>query len=167
VDAVPGNWRRAFRSHSGLRPPSRYVWRRLRCTWRRACGDSPESCAVVIDSRSCRSAPGCFERGIDGGKKIRRVKIHVAVDKYGKPLAINVSPANRHDTKGIVPVLRTLAEGGFQGPALGDRGYWGERLANVGETLGITVAAIPSSGYSTGCAGGTLAGLARGYLSPA
>jgi transposase len=103
------------------------LWRRLldrlRRTWRRACGDSPEPSAVVIDSRSCRSAPSCFDRGIDGGKKIRGVKIHVAVDKYGMPLAIDVSPANRHDTKGIVPVLRTLAEGGFQGAALGDLGY--------------------------------------------
>jgi hypothetical protein len=41
-----------------------------------------------------------------------------------------------------VPVLRALAEGGFQGPALGDLAYRGERLANVGETLGITVEAI-------------------------
>jgi transposase len=142
------------------------LWRRLldrlRRTWRRACGDSPEPSAVVIDSRSCRSAPSCFDRGIDGGKKIRGVKIHVAVDKYGMPLAIDVAPANRHDTKGIVPVLHTLAEGGFQGAALGDLGYRGERLANVGEALGITVEAIPSSGYSTGCAGGTLASLARG-----
>ncbi|MEA2733493.1 MAG: hypothetical protein QOF70_7968, partial [Acetobacteraceae bacterium] len=38
--------------------------------------------------------------------------------------------------------------------------YRGERLANVGGALGITVEAIPSSGYSTGCAGGTLASLA-------
>jgi hypothetical protein len=55
------------------------LWRRmldrLRRTWRRACGDSPEPSAVVIDSRSCRSAPSCFNRGIDGGKKIRGVKI--------------------------------------------------------------------------------------------
>jgi transposase len=58
------------------------------------------------------------------------------------PLAIDVSPAKRHDTKGIVPVLRTLAAGGFQGAALGDRGCQGERLANVGEALGITVEAI-------------------------
>jgi transposase len=97
---------------------------------------------VVIDSRSCRSAPSCFDRGIDGGKKIRGVKINVAVDKYGIPLAIDASPANRHDTKAIVPVLRALADGGFQGPALGDLGYRGERLAKAGETLGITVAAI-------------------------
>jgi transposase len=122
------------------------LWRRLlnrlRRTWRLACGDAAEPSAVVIDCRSCRSVPSCFDRGIDGGKKIRGVKIHVAVDKYGIPLAIDVSPANRHDTKGIVPVLRALADGGFRGPALGDLGYRGERLAKVGETLGITVEAI-------------------------
>jgi transposase len=93
------------------------LWRRLldrlRRAWRLACGDVPEPSAMVIDSRTCRSAPSCFERGIDGGKKVRGVKIHVAVDKYGIPLAIDVSPANRHDTKGIIPVLRELAEGGF------------------------------------------------------
>jgi transposase len=49
------------------------LWRRmldrLRRTWRRVRGDSPEPSAVVIDSQSCGSAPSCFERGIDGGKK--------------------------------------------------------------------------------------------------
>jgi hypothetical protein len=33
---------------------------RLRRSWRRACGNTPEPSAVVIDSRSCRSAPSCF-----------------------------------------------------------------------------------------------------------
>jgi hypothetical protein len=60
------------------------LWRRLlnrlRRTWRLACGDTPEPSAVAIDSRSCRSAPSCFDRGIDGGKKIRGVKIHVGVE---------------------------------------------------------------------------------------
>jgi len=60
------------------------LWRRLlnrlRRTWRRACVDAPEPSAVVIDSRSCRSAPSCFDRGIDGSKKIHGVKIHVAVE---------------------------------------------------------------------------------------
>jgi transposase len=93
-------------------------------------------------NRSCRSASSCSDRGIDGGKKIKGVKIHVAVDKYGFPLGIDVSPANRHDTKGIVPVLRLVADGGFQGTALGDLGYRGERLAKAGEALGITVQAI-------------------------
>jgi transposase len=106
------------------------------------CGDAPEPSAVVIDSRSCRSAPSCCERGIDGGKKIRGVKINVAVEKYGIPLAIAISPANRHDTKGIMPVLRTLAADGFTGAALGDLGYRGQWLAEAGQALGITVEAI-------------------------
>src|SRR4051812_42422632 len=80
------------------------LWRRLldrlRRRWRLACGDAPEPSAVVIDSRSCRSAPSCFERGIDGGKKIRGVKIHVAVDKYGIPLAIDVSRRTAMTPKG-------------------------------------------------------------------
>ena len=65
-------------------------------------------------------------RSCDGGKKIKGVKIHIAVDKYGFPLGIDVSPANRHDTKAIVPVLRQLADRGFQDTALGDLGYRGE-----------------------------------------
>jgi len=112
---------------------------RLRRTWRVACGDTPEPSTVVIDSRTCRSAPSCFARGIDGGKKVRGVKVHIAVEKYGIPLAIDASPANVHDTKGIVPVLRQLAGRGFQGPALGDRGYRGERLAKAAEALGIII----------------------------
>ena len=117
------------------------LWRRLldrlRRTWRLACGDTADPSTVVIDSRSCRSAPSCFTRGIDGGKKIRGVKIQVAVDKHGIPLAIDVAPANTHDTKGIVPVLRELAGQGFRGPALSDLGYRGKRL--IAEALGITV----------------------------
>jgi transposase len=119
------------------------LWRRLldrlRRTWRLACGDTADPSTVVIDSRSCRSAPSCFTRGIDGGKKIRGVKIQVAVDKHGIPLAIDVAPANTHDTKGIVPVLRELASQGFRGPALSDLGYRGKRLAKIAEALGITI----------------------------
>jgi transposase len=117
------------------------LWRRLldrlRRTWRLACGDTADPSTVVIDSRSCRSAPSCFTRGIDGGKKIRGVKIQVAVDKHGIPLGIDVASANTHDTKGIVPVLRELASQGFRGPALSDLGYRGKRL--IAEALGITV----------------------------
>jgi hypothetical protein len=95
--------------------------------WRQACGDTADPSAVIIDSRSCYSAPTCFGRGFDGGKKIKGIKIHLAVDKYGFPLAINVSAANMHDSKGIVPVLHQLA--GFKGTALGDLSYRGERLS--------------------------------------
>src|SRR3712207_1510636 len=122
------------------------LWRRLldrlRRTWRVACGDTPEPSAVVIDSRTCPSAPSCFARGVDGGKRIRGIKLHLGVEKYGIPLAIDASPANGHDTKGILPVLRQLAGKGFQGPALGDLGYRGKRLATAGAALGIPVQPI-------------------------
>jgi hypothetical protein len=120
------------------------LWRRLLDrliqAWRLACGDTPDPSAVIIDSRSCRSAPTCFTRGFDGGKKIKGIKIHL--DKYGFPLAINLSPANRHDSKGIVPVLHQLA--GFKGTALGDLSYRGQRLSKVSEALGIIIQ--PSAG---------------------
>lgn len=115
---------------------------RLRRTWRLACGDTAEPSTVVIDSRTCPAAPTCFARGVDGGKKIRGVKVSIAVEKYGLPLAIDASAANVHDTKGIVPVLRQLAGGGFHGPAIGDLGYRGERLAKAAAALGITVQPI-------------------------
>ena len=71
--------------------------------------------------------------------------IHLGVDKHGIPLAIDVSPANTHDTKGIVPVLRELAGQGFRGSALGDLGYRGKRLAKASEKPGITVKAVARS----------------------
>src|SRR3954468_2360847 len=124
------------------------LWRRLLNrliqAWRRACGNTADPTAVILDSRSCRSAPTCFGRGFDGGKKIKGIKIHLAVDKYGFPLAINVSPANVHDSKGIVPVLHQLAGRGFKGTALGDLSYRGQRLSKAGEALGITLQ--PSAG---------------------
>jgi hypothetical protein len=45
-----------------------------------------------------------------------------------------------HET--IIPVLRELANGGFQGPAIGDLDSRGKRLAEAGQALGITVEAI-------------------------
>jgi hypothetical protein len=53
----------------------RWMLDRLRRTWRRTCGDSLEPSAVVIDSRSCRSAPSCFDRAIDGGKKASKAML--------------------------------------------------------------------------------------------
>jgi hypothetical protein len=71
------------------------LWRRLLDrliqAWRQACGDIPEPTAVIIDSRSCRSAPSCFGRGFDGGKKIKGIKVHLAVDKYGFPAQLQQS----------------------------------------------------------------------------
>ncbi len=51
------------------------LWRRLgqrlALDWRLACGDEVLPSAVVADSRSLRSAPTAWARGIDGGKLIK------------------------------------------------------------------------------------------------
>src|SRR4051794_10186850 len=141
------------------------LWRRLLnrliLAWRQACGDTPDPSAVILDSRSCRSAPTCFGRGFDGGKKIKGIKIHLAVDKYGFPLAISVSPANRHDSKGIVPVLHQLAGRGFKGTALGDLSYRGQRLFKAGEALGITIQPSAGGHGGTFISGGIWWGVGR------
>jgi hypothetical protein len=125
------------------------VWRRLLnrliLAWRQACGDKPVLSAVIIDSRSCRSAPTCFGRGFDGGKKIKGIKIHLAVDKYGFPLAINISPANRHGPwqrrqavqQGHRPGAASACRPRLQGNSPGRSQLPGS--AAVQEALGITL----------------------------
>jgi hypothetical protein len=58
----------------------------------RACGDTAEPSAVIIDSRSCQSAPTCFGRGFDGGKRIKGIKIHLAVNTRRAAKLITASP---------------------------------------------------------------------------
>lgn len=65
------------------------------------------------------------------------VKFHVGADKHGSAFSVDVSPANVHDTKGIVPVVEDLAELGFVGGALGDLGYRGEALDKVAKAVGL------------------------------
>ena len=76
----------------------------------------------------------------------RSIKLQTAVEKHGIPLAIDVAPADRHDTKVILPVLCELTQSGFRQPALGDLGYRGESLAEAAEAPGITVRAIAEDG---------------------
>src|SRR3954447_4390593 len=57
------------------------LWRplgqRLALDWRLARGDEVLPSAVVADSRSLRSAPSAWTRGIDGGKLVKGVKLFV------------------------------------------------------------------------------------------
>lgn len=105
--------------------------------WRTECGGAACPKVLIVDSRSCRSSPTCGQRGIDGGKKIKGIKLHVAVDEHGFPQDIGVSTANVHDTVGILPTLCRLAKQGFQGSLLGDSGYKGEKLAAAAEDKGM------------------------------
>ena len=83
-----------------IRPLTRLgFWRRLldllRCAPGGAPGgDTPEPTAVVIDSRSCNARRRVALRAASMAcVKIHGVKIQMAVEKYGGPLAIDVAPA--------------------------------------------------------------------------
>ena len=79
---------------------------------------------MVIDSRSCRSAPSCAARGIDGGKKIHDVKIQMAT--LTNTASLWRSMSRRRTGMTPKPSFRFCVSspdgGGFQGPALGDLG---------------------------------------------
>jgi transposase len=107
--------------------------------WRVACGDKSNPSVLVADRRSCRSSPTCGKRGIDGGKKVKGIKINILVDKHGFPVAVDISTANVHDSVGIIPALKEVSTSGFRGKVLGDTSYQGENLKTTGQDLGIEV----------------------------
>jgi transposase len=123
------------------------LWRRLgqrlALDWRLACGDDVLPSAVVVDSRSQRSAPTCFARGIDGGKLIKGIKLHALCDKHGSLLDLELTPANCDDRAGAGPMLPRLAELGFQGDLLGDSGYKGQPFAAAALAHDIHVSVSP------------------------
>jgi transposase len=109
------------------------LWRRLgqrlALDWRRACGDEVVPSAVVVDSRSLRSAPTCWTRGIDGGKLVKGVKLFAFCDKHGSLLELELQPANTDDRAGSLPALPRLTALGFEGDLLGDSGFKGAPFA--------------------------------------
>ncbi|HEX3127162.1 MAG TPA: transposase, partial [Thermoanaerobaculia bacterium] len=92
--------------------------------WRRGAALGP-------GSGQPRSSPTCFARGIDGGKNIKGIKLHVVCDKHGSLIDLEVTPANHDDRAGALPMLPRLAELGFQGDLLGDNGYKGQPFAEA------------------------------------
>ena len=88
---------------------------------------SAQPTVAVIDSQSMRTGLAKSVKGIDGGKKIKGIKRHLAVDLNGFPLTIFISRANVHDSKGAIglaidtackyPTIRLLkADNGYRGP---------------------------------------------------
>jgi transposase len=126
----------------------RGLWRRLGPALaidnRIARGDAPMPSQAPIDSRSCRSAPTCGMRGIDGGKKVKGIKLHAVCDKHGSLLELELTPANVDDrAAAAAEMLGRLAAFGFQGGLLGDHSYAGRPFAAAAAAHGMTVTASP------------------------
>jgi transposase len=123
------------------------LWRRLgqrlALDWRLACGDAVLPSAVVVDSRSLRSAPSAWARGIDGGKLVKGIKLCVVCDKHGSLLDLELHPANTDDRAGALPTLPRLAALGFEGDLLGDSGFKGVSFATAALAHDIHVSVSP------------------------
>jgi putative transposase len=100
---------------------------------RHAAGREPEPSLLIIDSQSVKTGKVVpnKSKGFDGGKRIKGRKRHVIVDSLGLLVDVEVTPANMHDTKGAVKVLRKYKERTKQlrvKKIIGDKGYRGEML---------------------------------------
>ena len=98
---------------------------------------------MVADSRSLRSAPTAWTRGIDGGKLIKGVKVFAICDKHGSLFDLELGPANTDDRAGTLPTLPRLAALGFQGDLLGDSGFTGAPFATAALAHDIHVSVSP------------------------
>ncbi len=121
----------------------RRLGRRLALDWRLAGGDEVLPSAVVVDSRSLRSAPSAWTRGIDGGKLVKGVKLLAICDKHGSLLDLELQPANADDRAGTLPMLPRLAALGFQGDLLGDSGFKGAPFTVAALAHGVHVSVSP------------------------
>ena len=123
------------------------LWRRLgqrlALDWRLAYGDAVLPSAVVADSRSLRSAPTAWARGIDGGKLVKGLKVFAVCDKHGSLLDLELHPANTDDRAGILPMLPRLAALGFEGDLLGDSSFKGASFAAAAREHDIHVSVSP------------------------
>src|SRR4051812_29077026 len=118
------------------------LWRRLgqrlASDWRLACHDEVLPSAVVADSRSLRSAPTAWTRGIDGGKLIKGVKVFAICDKHGSLFDLELGPANTDDRAGTLPILPRLAPRAAGAGAGGARGrIGGPGRARAGHRPGL------------------------------
>ncbi len=66
---------------------------------------------TVIDSQSVRTGLPHAVSGIDGGKRVKGIKRHIAVDSNGYPLGADITTANVHDSKGAERMIcRVLSD---------------------------------------------------------
>jgi putative transposase len=97
---------------------------------------------AIVDSQSVKTGKMGGVRGYDGGKRVKGRKRHLLVDSLGLPLAVSVTRANVHDTKGGRIVLRKFIRNRSRYPTklYADKGYQGPAFATwVQENVGAQV----------------------------
>jgi len=92
-------------------------------------GKEPTPSMLLVDSQSVKSTESAGMRAYDGGKHIKGIKRHLAVDSMGMIHGLYVTPANVDDRLGAEEMLsgllntlprltKILADGGYRGEYL-------------------------------------------------
>lgn len=101
---------------------------------------------AVIDSQSIRSGLPQSTKGVDGGKKIKGIKRHLAVDSNGFLLAMTISAANVHDSKAAHSLIPHLI---VKLPSINlikaDNGYRGKLVGNVRDFMEVEIECVKSN----------------------
>lgn len=110
-------------------------------------GLSPIPSVAIVDSQSVKSGLTRNEKGIDGNKKVKGRKRHIAVDKNGYLLTAEVTKGNVHDSKAASLLLATLyiLYPGIK-KILADSAYKGTLVSIAANYLGYDLETV-TSGY--------------------
>ncbi|MCM1471893.1 MAG: IS5 family transposase [Bacteroides sp.] len=101
---------------------------------------------VIIDSQSSRSGLSRSQKGIDGNKKIKGIKRHIAVDSNGFPLAVTVTEANVHDSKAAYSLLEKTCDNFPTVVSVkADNGYRGKLAEAMKRAMNVEVRCIKSN----------------------
>lgn len=104
---------------------------------------------TVIDSQSVRTGLPHAVSGIDGGKHVKGIKRHIAVDKNGYFLGVDITTANVHDSKGAERLLSNVISDFKQIKIIkADLGYRGAFKEMPLAELGISLECVKSN-YGT------------------
>jgi putative transposase len=110
---------------------------------------------AVLDSQSVKTGKMVsYDKGFDGGKRVKGRKRHIATDILGLPITVAVTSANTHDKVGgrrIIERLAKFTKGKGLKKIYADGGYGGFpfRLF-VKQTLGASVHISKNLGKSVG-----------------
>lgn len=104
---------------------------------------------AIIDSQSSRFGLPQSQKGIDGNKRIKGIKRHIAVDSHGLPLAVTVTMANVHGSKAAYPLIAKLAAHYESIISIkADNGYKGKLPESIKDILSIDMQCVKSN-YGT------------------
>ena len=91
----------------------------------------PYPTLAIIDSKSIKNTDTAKSKGYDTAKKVSGIKLHLAVDILGLPLAMYVTTADKTDKTGaremlscnfcnLLGIKKILVDGGYSGTTFAD-----------------------------------------------